>query len=358
MESLDSIRNALGGPSGGPWVFLVIGLALLGILLLLLQVLVSKVRQYRRVQGAWGTLAERMGRWRLNRQEAEVLRELARRESPWNPLAVVERLEIFERAVHRYLNRLRSSGSDPDSVQHAADYVHSLRQKLNLAHPGGTAYYSTRELADGQQVHLTPLGRGEVEAIPATVRAGREDYLALSGLGQPAGGLKGRTVEAVFFRGKNAFSFESEVVAVGGEGTSCLLTHTLDIRSAGLREFHRVPARGPVTFRAAWEEPDVAREGTLRDLSAGGLAVLCPCYYETGEKLMLHLRPGACLGQERSEELKEEELELAGTIVDTRQTPDGRCVHHVEFNGLSAEEQQSILKLVRRIEQAPDEAKS
>jgi hypothetical protein len=332
-------------------VFIAIGFAVLAVLLVLVQVLVVRVRRQGRVRAAWQGLAGRMARWQLDRQEGEVLRELARREAPLNPLHVVERPQVFETAVHRYLKRLGSSGSDAESVRRAALCVHSLRGKLALGRRPGAIYYSTRQLEAGQQVDLMASGADTPTEVSAKVKGGREDCLELTDVRPAPEGLRGRKVEVVFFQGKNGFSFETEVLASDPDRATCLLAHTLNVRSAGLRQFHRVEARGPVTFRAAWEEPDVCREGMLCDLSAGGLAMICPCYYETNEDVIVGLTPSAYLERERRKRGGEPgSRQLKGTIVDTRPTEDGRCIHHVEFSDLDATDRQFLLSLVRRVE--------
>ncbi|MHC4591712.1 MAG: PilZ domain-containing protein [Planctomycetota bacterium] len=351
LKSLDGIQNALEGPQAGNWVFLALGFAVLAVLLLLIQVLVVRMRRQRRIRAAWQGLADRMARWQLDRQEGEVLRELARREAPLSPLHVVERPQVFETAVHRYLKRLGSSGSDAESVRRAALCVQSLRGKLRFGHRPGAVYYSTRQLAGGQQVDLMASGTDDPLGMSAKVKGGREDCLELTDVRPAPEGLRGRKVEVVFFHGKNGFSFETEVLASDPNRASCLLAHTLNVRSAGLRQLHRVEARGPVTFRAAWEEPDVRREGVLCDLSAGGLAMICPCYYETNEDVIVGLTPSAYLESERGRRGGEpRSRELKGTIVDTRPTEDGRCIHHVEFRDLDATDRQFLLGLVRRVE--------
>jgi hypothetical protein len=112
-----------------------------------------------------------------------------------------------------------------------------------------------------------------------------------------------------------------------------------------------VPLDKSVTFRAKWEGSAVRREGIVRDLSGGGLSLLCPCYYETGEQLLLNITPAQWFGgEEENDEKLPEDRQIVGSIVDTQQTGDGRCVHHVEFLDVTDDERQYLVGLVRRIE--------
>lgn len=350
LRALDGIHDALQGPSGVRWACFIIGAALLVILLLLVHVLVVRTRRRRRLRASWQQFAARMVDRQLSRREGQLLRELAERETPWRPLDVAERIEVFERAVHRYLKAIESPGSGPEPTGAAAAQVRSLRGKLGFEAPAGAFYFSTRQLPAGLQVHLTTSG-ADSPGTWAKVKGGREDFLELVELESPDARLKGRRVEVVFFQGTSAFSFEVDVVAVDTASASCLLTHSLDVRSAGMREFHRVAVGKPITFRAAWEEPRVRREGTLRDLSAGGLGLLCPCLYERGEELVINISPARCLGEGGAPGVRPiEDRQIGGRIVETRRTRDGRCVYHVEFSDISESDQQYVFGLVRRLE--------
>jgi hypothetical protein len=350
LRTLDAIREGLSGRIVGSWALVIIALALLAALLMLVQVMVRQARRHRRLRSDWAQLSQTARRLALNRQQSEVLRQLALRESASAPLEVMERASVFEKAVHRCLNRLAASGADADSVRRAAECVHDLRTKLGFDRMTGTAYCSTRELQRGLPVQLSPLdGRGP-EGIAARVRGGREDVLCLEGLEPADESLRGRRLEATFFQGPSAFSFEAEVVDLDPTGGGCTLTHTLDVRAAGLREFHRVSVGKPVTLRAAWEEPAVRRAATLRDLSVGGVGLLCPCYYESGEEVVVSLRPADYVPDARGRNPSLPDRDLPGIIVEARRTEDGRCVYHVEFRDAKAEERRYVHDLVRRIE--------
>jgi len=348
---LQGIRRALEAQETARWAYFIVAVGLFVAIIVIANILISRWNRGRRVQAAWTHLARDMARRHLDRGQQELLRKLVLRETPGRPLDIVERIEVFERAVHRYLGSLGAPERRDESVRRAASLVRGLRDKLGFAQARGRAYYSTRELASGQAVHLAPKGRGGAASVWARVQGGHEDVLSLQHV-QPADAeLRGHPIEVVFFDGKAAFSFDSTVLEVDSEEATCLLAHSIDVRSAGVREFHRVDVNCPVAFRAAWEGPDVRREGTILDLGAGGLALLCPCYYEDGEEILLQLQPDAYLrapdGPARSHLA---DRQLKGAILQTRRTADGRCVHHIEFRDVDNEDREYLFRLVRHIE--------
>ncbi len=355
-RTLRSIQQALNRSNEAQVTQFLLGIALLALTLVLVALLVRKIRGHRRLLAEWKELAARGLRLGLTREERTLLRELAKREAPWTPLDVVQNIEVFERAVHGYLEGSAGpSGPRTSSAAPGAGCVRSVRVKLGFERPPGLRYFSTRELEPGQEVRLKlqPGGPSAEQALRATGR--REDYLELTGLAPVGEALRGRRVDGLFFRGSHAYGFQSEVVGIDLATATCLLRHTIKVTSGGLREFQRVALGKPAVFRAEWEGPDVRREGTVRDVSGGGLSLQCPCYYETGERLVLAITPGLWLrGGEGDGPAPENEQmadrQMAGVIVDTEKTGDGRCIHHVEFRDATDEDRQYVMRLVRRIE--------
>jgi c-di-GMP-binding flagellar brake protein YcgR len=99
----------------------------------------------------------------------------------------------------------------------------------------------------------------------------------------------------------------------------------------------------------------VERVGTLRDLSAGGLAVVSQCYYEEGEDVVVHFRPSDYLPRRDQAGPELQERMMSGAIVETERLAGGRCLYHVNFPELDAEERRYLFRLVHRLELAARE---
>jgi hypothetical protein len=115
-----------------------------------------------------------------------------------------------------------------------------------------------------------------------------------------------------------------------------------------------VQVNAPAAVRAPWEDEQVQREATLRDLSAGGAGLVSRCYFEDGEQVVVVLRPGDCLPEGAAAE-DEGPRDLPGTIVGLERTPGGRCRYHVEFGELDSSDRQFLFRLVNRLEAAGQE---
>ncbi len=348
--ALRAIRDGLTTDTGRGWALFIIAIATLAIVALLVHALVRGVRRRRRIVANWREFASRMERWELDAPARSLLKELARRDSAENPVRVLEELSAFERAVHRYLKPLCAAGGP--RAQQAARAVADLRAELGFAGSEGPAYYSTRELAEGQQLEFAPGGQGE---FWGRVAEQREDYLHVAQVEPFPGDIAGRKVAAVFFESNRAYSFDTVVVSADESSRTCVLEHTLDVRSAGARQFHRVRVDKPITFRAAWEEQGVQRTGTLKDLSAGGLALLSPCYYEEGEDVVFHFRPADYLPAADHLGPSLPEQDLTGRIVQVERLAGGRCLQHVSFPELDTPGRGYLFRLVHRLELAARE---
>ena len=348
LRTLKGIQDALSHSNGAQVVYFLLALAVLAAVIGLFHLLLLHMRKRRRLRAAWGEFARRLPQWKLARPERDLLCALARDEVPWTPVEMLERIEVFERAVHRHLERTPTFR--PGHVGQAAEIVRALRAKLGFERPPGTFYYSTREIEPGLRLSIAVPDASATGSLQGRATGEREDYLAVAELHPADKGLTGRKVQVTFFRGMRAFAFSSQVVDVTPENARCLLRHSLEVSSTGLREFHRVPVGKPVAIRASWEDDGVRREGLLQDLSAGGAALLCPCYYETGEEIVVHLAPGAWLGAAAEGEGPLTDRTLSARILATRLTGDGRCVYHVEFHDTAEEDVQYLTALVRRIE--------
>ncbi len=135
------------------------------------------------------------------------------------------------------------------------------------------------------------------------------------------------------------------------EGSSCLLTHSVDVRETDARYFHRVSANAAITFRAVWEPDEVQRDAVLRDLSGGGLALLGQCFYEPGERVIVDLSPADLLGPlHKGADDPLQGRQIDGRIVEARHTFNQQCVYHVHFDDIDEPARQYVLRLIRRIE--------
>ena len=350
LKALEGVRRALSHPDTSRWGYFILAVGLFVLVVVIALVIVSQWRKSKRLKAAWIRLGRDMARWHLDRSQQDLVRELINREAPARPLDMVERLDVFEKAVHRYMASVGALEKNGTAARRAAARVAGLREKLDFTQARGRVYYSTREMAPGQTVHLARKGQaGRVSAWARVV--GGEDVLALEDMQPPDPALRGEALEVVFFDGKAAFSFDSTVLALDEDKATCRVAHSIDVRSAGSREFHRVELNRPVAFRAAWEGTEVRREGTLRDIGAGGLALVSPCYYEDDEEILLHFQPAVYLNKpDAAGHSHLADRQIKGVILQTRRTADGRCTHHVEFRDLSSEDREYLFRLVRRIE--------
>lgn len=347
--ALRGIQQAMRSEGRTDWALIVIAVVALVIVGLLVHVLVSAIRRRRRLVASWQEFTDRLERWGLEPHCRKLLRELASRYSPGNPVRLIEDLGVFEMAVHRHLKPLCARGPGEKS-RRAAAAIRELREKLGLRVPSGVTYYSTRELPSGQEVQLRPVKGQEEGTWWAVVGALREDFLALQDVRPKPGGLQGAEVRVVFFSDGRAYSFETKVVVADAAASICLLEHTVDVRSAGARQFHRVQVNGPIAFRAEWEDEEVEREGRVRDFGAGGLALDCPCYYEGEEQLILHIEPGNYLPGAAGSQTDMGDRSIKGRIVESRRLSGGRCRYHIEFRDLDADERQYLFRLARTLE--------
>jgi len=344
------LQDGLQSATGLGWALLIIGFAGLVIVALVIQMLMRGIRRRRRLVENWREFGARMDRWELDAPSRALLRELARRECPQTPVTLLEQIEVFERAVHRYLKPICAAGGQ--RAEKAARAVAEARRKLGFVGTEGPVYYSTRELRQGQQLQLAPRGGSE---FWGTVAEQSEASLHVKPSAPLPADVAGQTVEVVFFEGNRAYSFEARVLRLDASASECVLEHVLDVRSAGAREFHRVDVGKSIAFRAAWEDEDVERIGVLRDLSAGGLALVSQCYYEDGEDVVVSFRPADYLSHKDEAGPELEERRITGTIVETERVAGGRCLYHVNFPELDAEGRRYLFRLVHRLELAARE---
>ncbi len=348
LESLDAIRGSLRSAEGLPPASTLAAVGSLLLLVSLICLYLVHLRNRRRLAASWRQFSTAAAKRGLNGDETELLRKFANREDSQRPLSVIESLAAFERGVHRYLTPLARHGRDPERVRAAVALVESLRSLLDFPASGGSARYGTRQLPDGQRVYMTPL-RSAAACVWGCVTGSREDFLQIAELGSDAAHLRGRRVEAVAFDRAGAVTFEATVTDV--EGSSCLLTHSVDVRETDARYFHRVSANAAITFRAVWEPDEVRREAVLRDLSGGGLALLGRCFYEPGERVFVDLSPADLLGpHHKGADDPLQGRQIDGRIVETRQVSKEQCVYHVHFDDMDGPARQYVFALIRRIE--------
>jgi len=334
------------GPTGREvWFGLVCASLLL--VLLLIHVLVLHLRRRRRAIRDWIEFREKIGEWKLNRVEAELLTDMARRTSLLHPTEVALKTASFEKAVDRTLRPLCAANRDPEQAREVGEVIHSIRRKLGFGARRGGVYLSTRQIPSGQSLHLKcPAAHGQAD-VWGKVDRPREDFLSVADL-QPVDVVKaGMELRVILFEDSRSHSFSTRVAAADSSKASCLLVHSLAIGSAGTREYHRVQLDSPVTFRAIWEEDSVAREGTLLNLSAGGLALVAPCYYEADEHVYVSINPGS-IARGKAGGLREREI--AGLVVAANRLDDGHCRYHVDFRDIAAPDREYLMRLVHLLE--------
>lgn len=342
-EMLKGIQQGLRAGDLRP-ALIIFGVCSFLLLLLMLRVYMRRLGTRRRVEGRWREFRQALRRAHLTTAERETAVEMASKEVPESPSSILQELETFESAVHRYLNPRVVHGEADD----AAELVRGLREKLGFAENPGRIYCSTRGLQPGQQLLLGPAGEAGAGRQPARVARRREDVLEVEGLDRPEE-LPEDVVSAEFTAEGRIFGFETEVLGVEPEAGRCRLGHTLDVRAMDSREFYRTEVDKNITIRAGWEEEDVRRQMLLENLSAGGAALLGGCYYEEGERLILHIDPGQ-LGERAVDEDRELGPRDVEAMVLAAETVEQRCRYRVEFQDVEPETRQFLFRMVQKLE--------
>jgi len=352
LEALKAIHNDMSRTASYRPVLILAAAASLVVLILLVHVFVSHYRRQRRVEGRWRELSEFMTGCRLSAAERELLVEMARREFPDDPLWVTRELPNFERAVQRHFKPLQSAEQQGRATREAAA-ARSLRGKLAFAERPGLALCSTRELAAGQEMSLSRSATAEAGSFCAgRLAEQREDVLLLTGLTAPDA-LRGATAAHVTFTtAGRLFKFQTDLIDVDPVAATCRLAHCLDVRLEDARRFLRVKVERQVTFRAVWEAEDVARQATLRDLSAGGAALVSRPFYEEGERLLLHLKPADYLDD--AEDGAEPRM-IPGVAIKAERLPEGRCLYRVEFRDVAPADTRFLFQVVQKLDRGRGE---
>ncbi len=348
-EALHGIQRTLRAPGGHGAMLLMFGACSMLMLAVLLQVYLSQWHRRRRLTERWRRFTQSMVRRRLSVSQRGLLAEMARREAPEDPGLLLQSLEAFERGVHRHLKPLISNKGGP-AVEEAAGLVGGLRQALGFSRGHWREYFSTRELQEGQTVELYATARAETPICTARVATPREDYLELTDLryAQP---LTGRSVHAVFYSLGRRFDFETEPLHVDLPHGICRLAHTVDVRAVDQRENYRVEHSAPLDIRAQWEPEDFWRTAQLRNISAGGAALVAGCYYEEGEQLLVQLRPAEYLSPAALVEGEEFGARaLVASVLEARRLPDERCLYRVEFRDVSPDDRRYLFRIVQKLQ--------
>ncbi len=342
-----------GAPPTAILVFL--GLGLIVVISVLVHLIATALRRRREIRDGWSALSAKLRSLELGPADRRLLQALAARQCPERPLALLEEVEQFEAAVHAHFASL-SKGEPGEASARASEQVRLLRQALGFDSPPDVVYHSSRQIAQGQEVRLFR-GQTEDAFARAFVAERREDFLPLRDVEPPQEGLAERAAKVKFFTGGRSYVFRTRVVRCGDLGRSCLLEHTLNVEMADRREYYRVRLEdASVSFRAAWEEPDVAREGRLRDLSAGGACIVAACFYEQGEQLVVHLRPDDYLPDAaRTGEERLPEKTFSGLVVRAARIPGEQCRYHLQFSDVLEADRRYLLRLVRQVEMSGKE---
>ncbi len=342
-SALRSIHESLQTPPRGGHALLAVLFGSAVALVALIHLLVMHMRRRRKALNNWRDFAARLSGWKLTQAESGLLKNMARKEVLLAPMQIAERADIFERAVHNHLHSVRSSRAGEAEMRREAHKVGSLRRKLALENTVGLRCVSTRQMGTGRKVRIQTKGtvsRGKVGGP-------RDDLLEVNDLDPPLDLKTGSRVEVTFYERTRSYVARTRVVR--STGSSCLLEHSMEVSVGGSREYHRVDVGGKVSFRATWETGDVRREGKLVDMSAGGMAFLAPCYYKSGEGLLVRVEPQRIAGG-NGDPLKERDL--PAVVVSTTETDGDECRYHVEFGDLNDDDRAHLQRLVHAIERS------
>lgn len=301
----------------------------------------------------------RRARWRLFRQKVEaldlpaehaaVLETLARRRSAMHPVEVLQNIDAFEEAVEGHLHGLPDDARRLESLR-----VHTLRRRLGFLSPPGVVYYSTRELSPGQTVRPVLFTGRETVALQARVGAMREDALHLVDV-RPAlrEDLRGADAEAVVEAAGGRFSFKTKVLDVDHARSSVRAAHTLDVRRAGQRRFHRVAIDKPATFRSASQADGAPCRGRLADLSACGASLYSadPRALSAGERVEVRIQPARYLGFSRAGRHGLRARWIVGTVISVDRARNGGRVYHVDFRAAPPDDERYLFRVVNALEE-------
>jgi c-di-GMP-binding flagellar brake protein YcgR len=112
-----------------------------------------------------------------------------------------------------------------------------------------------------------------------------------------------------------------------------------------------VESTAPLGVRAQWEADDAWRTAQLRNISAGGAALVAGFYYETGEALLLQLRPAEYLPKAALAEGEDFEARaMAATVLETRKVSDELCLYRVEFRDVSPDDRRYLVRVVQKLQ--------
>ncbi len=350
---LRGIQEKLQTGAGLGWALFIIAAACLVILGLLIRAFVLALRRRRRLVEEWSDFRRRLDRWGMDGGSRRLLQNMATDHTPGAPLSLIQNEETFERAVHEHLKPVCANGPS-EQARREAEAVAELRATLGFERTEEARIQSSRQIGRGREVQLTWGGEDDSETSRAVVGEPREDFLPLVELAATETDLEGEEVHLLLFIGERGYGFETTVGEFNPADATCLLHHSVELRAAGARELHRVPVEKPAFFRAVSETPEVEREGTLIDLSAGGLGLMCPCYFEQDEEVIIDLRPADLLGEETAEEGMEKRS-LTCSVVTAQRIEEERCRYHLEFLDLDGEARQFVRRLVRALEVRAEE---
>jgi len=325
-EALKGIQETFRASGGYRVAIVIFGLCSLLLLVVLLEVFIAQWRRRRRLQERWRGFTRGMVRRRLSPPQRALLSEMASRQCPEDPGALLQEHEAFECAVHRHMKSLMAN-EGPGAVQEAADLLKGIRAALGFAAAQGRQYHSTRSLPEGLDVELYTSAHADTPIGRARVGSPREDYLELVELkyAQP---ISGRTLRVVFYSSGRRFEFETGLLQVDLPNGVCRLAHSIDVRAAEAREHFRITREAPLSVRARWEPQDAWRQAMLRNLSAGGAALVAGFYYETGEQIVLRIQPAEYLDARVLEEEEDvDEREIGARVLETRKLPQLLQLH-------------------------------
>jgi len=298
----------------------------------------------------WRLFNEKVSGLRLPEPDADLLQDLAEGLQLRSPHEIIEEIGTFERAVHHFFRSNGATATEAEMLGGEAQDIHRVRAALGFLVPPGVTYHSTRELEPGRDIELTFAEAGAPKPVRGRVGRAREDLLDLTGLSPPVLGREGQRATALFFASGRAFRFATQVRHVEPDGSACLATHTLDIKSSSRRRYFRVRINRLALFRTDEDPPAQRREGLLVDLSAGGAGLACAFDLPVETRLFLDLCPGlyrSDLPEGASASLRE--MTVAGRVIRRRRPAERRLFYHIEFEDMPRPDRAQLHRLVHQL---------
>jgi c-di-GMP-binding flagellar brake protein YcgR len=302
------LRSNVASPS----MMYYFGAAIVGVVaLVLLAALINRRRQPRTAaevqkygSGVFRRTAKAMG---LSGPQTEMLEALVRACKVKQPFLVFSSAGLLDDTLRKGLHSLDNMREvTEEEKENRRALIFGIKQVIERNARKGSVLRSTTFLRPGQQLSITPEGRGQ---FASKVISNMKDFLTVSAPAVQTGGdarwMRGTKLAVYFWRENDAgYSFPSKVLGydtVKGI-SSVLIQHSKTLRREQRRRSRRrqlmracfyypikitESGQGRKMERKAMVEQNMRTLGTVVDLSAGGCAIQTLNPFEKGKLVMI-----------------------------------------------------------------------